>query len=163
MFNTYPGVLVPYYDDGNVAIFHGDAFDVMPSLNPAVMVLTDPPYNVVNRASQGLRNLDRGEADSAPVDCTAVVAALARLTSGSAYVRNRASVRTPGSLYRRRHVYPARRLAQNESVADERATGLAVGGRALHLRSATQSDVQSPLRSSRLEGANEATQGSSHR
>lgn len=36
----------PYYDDGGVTIFHGDALDVMADLPPASVdhVVTDPPY-----------------------------------------------------------------------------------------------------------------------
>lgn len=36
----------PYYEDGGVTIFHGDALDVMADLPPASVdhVVTDPPY-----------------------------------------------------------------------------------------------------------------------
>ena len=36
----------PYYDDGTCAIYHGDAFDLLPRLESVDLVLTDPPYNV---------------------------------------------------------------------------------------------------------------------
>lgn len=38
--------MTPYYDDGQIAIYHGDCRDVLPTLEPASidLVLTDPPY-----------------------------------------------------------------------------------------------------------------------
>ena len=35
----------PYYDDGQITIYHGDCRDVLPTLGPVDLVLTDPPYN----------------------------------------------------------------------------------------------------------------------
>lgn len=34
----------PYYEDGLVTIYHGDALDVLPTLDSVDLVLTDPPY-----------------------------------------------------------------------------------------------------------------------
>lgn len=38
--------VTPYYDDGNVTIYHGDCRDVLPALpdESVQLVLTDPPY-----------------------------------------------------------------------------------------------------------------------
>lgn len=36
----------PYYQDGSVTIYHGDALEILPTLQDAELVLTDPPYNV---------------------------------------------------------------------------------------------------------------------
>jgi DNA modification methylase len=36
----------PYYQDGLVTIYHGDAREVLPSLDPVDLVLTDPPYGM---------------------------------------------------------------------------------------------------------------------
>lgn len=38
----------PYYQDGNVTLFHGDAFDVTPTIEAGSVdaVITDPPYNI---------------------------------------------------------------------------------------------------------------------
>jgi site-specific DNA-methyltransferase (adenine-specific) len=36
----------PYYYDGTVTIYHGDSRDVLPSLEPVDLILTDPPYGV---------------------------------------------------------------------------------------------------------------------
>jgi DNA modification methylase len=37
--------MAPYYDDGRVVIYHGDALELLPSIETSVdAVLTDPPY-----------------------------------------------------------------------------------------------------------------------
>ena len=36
----------PYYDDGQITIYHGDCRDVLPTLGPVDLVLTDPPYGI---------------------------------------------------------------------------------------------------------------------
>lgn len=36
----------PYYEDKWVRIFHGDCRDILPSLEPVDLVLTDPPYGM---------------------------------------------------------------------------------------------------------------------
>lgn len=35
----------PYYQHGGITIYHGDARDVLPELEPVDLVLTDPPYS----------------------------------------------------------------------------------------------------------------------
>ena len=37
--------MTPYYDDGQITIYHGDCLDVLPSIETAALVATDPPYN----------------------------------------------------------------------------------------------------------------------
>ena len=53
----------PYYDEGGITIYHGDCREVLPTLEPVDLVLTDPPYGEVNRESSGLRVFDKGAAD----------------------------------------------------------------------------------------------------
>lgn len=36
----------PYYQDEHVTLYHGDCREVLPSLEPVDLVLTDPPYGV---------------------------------------------------------------------------------------------------------------------
>jgi len=36
----------PYYEDDAVQIFHGDCREIMPTLPPVDLVLTDPPYGI---------------------------------------------------------------------------------------------------------------------
>lgn len=38
-------MIKPYYDHGNIQIFHGDCLEIMPQLKPVDLVLTDPDYN----------------------------------------------------------------------------------------------------------------------
>jgi site-specific DNA-methyltransferase (adenine-specific) len=35
----------PYYQDGSVTIYHGDMFDILPTLSGVGAVITDPPYS----------------------------------------------------------------------------------------------------------------------
>lgn len=73
---------------GNGIFGVGDCFDLMAKLPDASvdMVLTDVPYNEVNRKSGGLRNLDKGVADSAVFDINDLTAEFARLVKGSVYI-----------------------------------------------------------------------------
>ena len=43
----------PYYNDGTVTIYHGDCREVIPSLDAADLLLTDPPYGVGWQSSRG--------------------------------------------------------------------------------------------------------------
>lgn len=81
-------MLKPYYSDDSVTLYHGDSHEILQSLPDASvdLVLTDPPYNCVNRASSGLRNLDKGGADDLPVVIDDIAAELVRLATGSIYV-----------------------------------------------------------------------------
>jgi len=36
----------PYYDHAGIQIFHGDCRDILPTLDPVDLVLTDPPYGI---------------------------------------------------------------------------------------------------------------------
>ncbi len=36
----------PYYEDESVQIYHADCRDVLPTLEPSNIVVTDPPYNI---------------------------------------------------------------------------------------------------------------------
>ena len=73
---------------GNGEFLLGDCFDLMRSMpdGSVDMVLTDVPYNEVNRKSSGLRNLDKGLADGALFDEVAVLSEMVRITKGSIYV-----------------------------------------------------------------------------
>ncbi len=54
----------PYYQHAGITIYHGDCREILPTLGPVDLVLTDPPYGEVNRKSSGLRNLDKSDADA---------------------------------------------------------------------------------------------------
>jgi DNA modification methylase len=53
----------PYYDHGGITIFHGDCREVLPTLAPVDLVLTDPPYGIsydggaTQRGSQSLGSI----------------------------------------------------------------------------------------------------------
>jgi len=36
----------PFFDDGQITIYHGDCRDILPTLEPVDLVLTDPPYGI---------------------------------------------------------------------------------------------------------------------
>ena len=36
----------PYFEDADVVIYHGDCRDILPTLGPVDLVLTDPPYGI---------------------------------------------------------------------------------------------------------------------
>lgn len=78
----------PYYDQDEIQIYLADCRDVLPLIEPgaADLVLTDPPYNAINRASGGLRSFDKGDADALPVDVAEIAPMLVRAASGSIYV-----------------------------------------------------------------------------
>lgn len=38
--------MTPYYQDASVTIYHGDCREVLPTLAPVDLVLTDPPYGI---------------------------------------------------------------------------------------------------------------------
>ena len=69
-------------------VIAGDCLEVMRQLPDGCVdaVVTDPPYNAINRETAGLRSLDKGAADSAPIDIPALAAEFWRVGSGSFYV-----------------------------------------------------------------------------
>jgi site-specific DNA-methyltransferase (adenine-specific) len=38
--------VIPYYEEPNITIYHGDCLDILPELPKVDLVLTDPPYNI---------------------------------------------------------------------------------------------------------------------
>ena len=78
----------PYYDREGITIYHGDCREVLSSLpdSMADAVVTDPPYNAINRVSGGLRSFDKGTADSAVIDIPRLASEFLRVSRGSIYV-----------------------------------------------------------------------------
>ena len=48
--------LAPYYDHAGITIYHGDALEILPQLDPVDLVFTSPPY--LNQRSYGLTDFD---------------------------------------------------------------------------------------------------------
>jgi site-specific DNA-methyltransferase (adenine-specific) len=74
--------VTPYFDDGQVVIYHGDCREILPTLPAVELVLTDPPYGMAwdgkispgrNGHSPGLKSSSYGltvAGDDAPFDPT---------------------------------------------------------------------------------------------
>ncbi len=45
----------PYYDEGGITLYHGDALDILPTLErqPSWAVVTDPPYGIEYATARG--------------------------------------------------------------------------------------------------------------
>lgn len=69
-------------------IYNENCFDGLKRIpsNSVQLVLTDIPYNEVNRDSNGLRNLDKKEADVLDIDVCELTRLLCDKTSGSIYM-----------------------------------------------------------------------------
>jgi DNA modification methylase len=54
-------VIQPYYDQDGITIYHGDCRDILPTLAPVDLVLTDPPYGIDGGVGLGA---ERGHGES---------------------------------------------------------------------------------------------------
>jgi len=70
------------------SILHGDCMEIMGLMpdNSVYLTLTDIPYDVVSRSSNGLREFDKEDADVCLFDLKHFVNEVVRITSGSIYV-----------------------------------------------------------------------------
>lgn len=76
----------PQFKSVDGQIFNANCIDVMREAMPDNCVdftLTDIPYDAVNRSSNGLRNLDKGNADIITFDLTEFLNQVLRVTSNS--------------------------------------------------------------------------------
>ncbi len=71
-----------------MVLLRGDCVERMIELddNSVDLVLTDIPYNVTNRADNGLRNLDKGKADVITFNLEEALNETIRVCSGSFYI-----------------------------------------------------------------------------
>lgn len=71
-----------------MSITCGDCIVLMKQMpeDSVEMTLTDIPYDVVSRASNGIRNFDKTDADEKTFDLDVFVAEVARVTKGSVYI-----------------------------------------------------------------------------
>ena len=75
-------ILKPYYEHAGITIYHGDCREVLPTLAPVDLVLTDPPYGIKaakRGAHSSIRDCDKWNESSWDDDrvVEAVVAAVA--------------------------------------------------------------------------------------
>jgi site-specific DNA-methyltransferase (adenine-specific) len=72
-------VITPYYDDGQITIYHGDCLDVLPSLvgESIDLVLTDPPYGVDYLSNRRIRDTEVAQVIHADDSLDAMRGALA--------------------------------------------------------------------------------------
>ena len=73
------------YHDKSGMIFHADCLDIMKEMddNSVDFTLTDIPYDAVNRDSNGLRNLNKGNADIITFDLNEFLKQVYRVTFNS--------------------------------------------------------------------------------
>ncbi len=69
-------------------IIQGDCLEIMKNIpdKSIDMILTDIPYDGVNRKSNGLRNLDKGKADIMTMTIPDMMYEFLRVTKGSGYI-----------------------------------------------------------------------------
>jgi len=72
----------------NIQLMHGDCLELMTGIpdGSVDMVLADIPYGEVNRASNGLRNLDKGIADVETFPLDVAIEESVRVCHGSIYI-----------------------------------------------------------------------------
>jgi DNA modification methylase len=73
---------------GDIKLYNDDCMNVLPSLadGSISLTLTDIPYDEVNRKSNGLRNLDKSDADIITFPLDKFIDEIVRVTSGSIYI-----------------------------------------------------------------------------
>lgn len=73
------------YKDKNSMMFNADCIDIMSKMDDGCVdfTLTDIPYDAVNRDSNGLRNLDKGNADIITFNLAAFLDSVYRITNNS--------------------------------------------------------------------------------
>ena len=58
----------PYYDHAGIVIYHGDCREILPTLAPVDLLLTDPPYGLGIAANPFRQKFAKQQWDAAPVD-----------------------------------------------------------------------------------------------
>ena len=72
----------------NIILKQGDCLELMKELDDesVSLILTDIPYGEVNRDSNGLRNLNKKDADTFNMNINQICSEFIRITSGSIYI-----------------------------------------------------------------------------
>jgi site-specific DNA-methyltransferase (adenine-specific) len=70
--DVWAAIVKPYYQDDLATIYHGDALDILPSIEADVLV-TDPPYGIAYKSNMAGRFKGRSIAADATVEARDVV------------------------------------------------------------------------------------------
>lgn len=75
-------------NDKKIQLYLGDCLEIMKNITSESisLLLTDIPYGEVNRKSNGLRNLNKGNADIFNIDLNKLITEFIRVTKGSIYI-----------------------------------------------------------------------------
>jgi site-specific DNA-methyltransferase (adenine-specific) len=76
--------VTPYYESGGITIYHADCRDVLPTLGPVDLVVTDPPYGMEFRSNYRLEPHSRIQGDGC-LDVATIAAAIEK-AENAAYV-----------------------------------------------------------------------------
>lgn len=70
-----------------MTVILGDCLEIMREMpdGSVDVIITDPPYNAINRTTGNLRVIDKGLADSTPIDIPSLSKEFWRITRGSVY------------------------------------------------------------------------------
>lgn len=84
----YPDIESVLWGADKWCVEEADCVDVLRALPDGCVdaIVTDPPYNAINRATSGLRSLDKGLADSSPINISFLVNEFWRIGRESFYV-----------------------------------------------------------------------------
>jgi DNA modification methylase len=50
-------MIQPYYEQDGITIYHGDCREILPTLGPVDLVLTDPPYGIAHATNRKVRGM----------------------------------------------------------------------------------------------------------
>ena len=67
----------PYYEQDGIVIYNADCRDVLPTLEPVDLVLTDPPYGIGLAANPFRQKHERADWDTEPVSRELLISVLA--------------------------------------------------------------------------------------
>ena len=70
--------MTPYYDDGQITIYHGDCREILPGLGAVDLVLTDPPYGIEMARKPFRQPAQDASWDDQPVDAQVLAACIAK-------------------------------------------------------------------------------------
>jgi len=79
-------MIKPYFETELGKLYCGDCLEIMPDIDVVNHIQTDIPYNEVNREDNGLRNLDKKDADILRIDLNMFLSEIAELFNQSCVI-----------------------------------------------------------------------------